>query len=115
MGSAKNEGGMPHYLYTHSRLQAVQRRTSSRSLHSSRGLAREIELEAETQDKEGTAEEQLLKSFSAVHLKYPFVAYAANKKRNDKNLPRPFAEACKNPLSCNAMNRESNALVRRGT
>ena len=41
------------------------------------GLARQSELEAETEDQEGGAEEQLIKSFSAVHLEYPFVAYAA--------------------------------------
>ena len=34
------------------------------------GLARQSELEAETQDKDSTAEEQLLKSFSAVQLEY---------------------------------------------
>ena len=78
------------------------------------GLARQSKLEAETEDQEGGAEQQLFKSFSALHLEYPFVAYAANKKRIDENLPTSFAEAYRNPLWCDANDREYNAQVRRG-
>ena len=79
------------------------------------GLARQRDQEAETVDQEGGAEGRLLNSFFAVQLEYPFVIYPTNKKKVDENLPRSFAEACRIPLWCDAIYRDYNAHVRRGT
>ena len=79
------------------------------------GLARQSELETSTEKQDSVAEEQLVQAMSAIQLTRPTLCLSAKRKRFDGDLPKSFAEACKNPNWCEGIDREYNAHVRRGT
>jgi len=78
------------------------------------GLSRQHEVETSLSE-EGDAEQQLFQSLSSLHQDNKFISYSANRKRRAEGLPRSFAEACEDPLWREAIDREYNALVNRGT
>lgn len=78
------------------------------------GITRQRALD-EANQVPSEAEEHLEKNIVAFIARVPHLCLSSKRKRVDPDVPRSFAEACKDPRWCVAIDREYNALVKRGT